>query len=538
MRLLYRLLLPPLVTLVMLLAFAGLMLLAGKYVRTGMDEISNTRFANLAAVNSLGLGLQQAQVQTYRTLTWTGTLGAEYFARESKGLVAGLGDALAKFKQWQEQAQLSTAEKEQAAAILKTATQYQKSVSEVLDMASDDINMGVTMMQSTDKLFADLSAQVHELKALETTLSHTARDEVDQQLRRIQWLMMIGTLVAAALAALLSIAVLRRISSQIYSASRIANAVAQGDLRQEIKPQGEDELGQLLKALAQMQQQLREMVVQIHTHTEHLEKSASELDHASGTITQAVRQQNESIGTAAVDLEEMAGNLHQAGEHADAAQQVAQRTAEIADTGQQLVNAAADEIQKIAALVQSSSAGMQHLQASSDAISNFANVIAEIAAQTNLLALNAAIEAARAGEAGRGFAVVADEVRKLAENTSTATSEIKKMLEQIQLQSGEAGQQMQSASTQVSTGVEHICALKEPLSELNQCSHSALAALVELVGIVQDQRQHGDHLVQMTEQIAQASNANVHSSDEAHRGAKSIHQTAGQLQRLIGHFRV
>ena len=185
MRLLYRLLLPPLVTLLMLLAFAGLMLLAGKYVRTGMDEISNTRFANLAAVNSLGLGLQQAQVQTYRTLTWTGTLGAEYFARESKGLVAGLGDALAKFKQWQEQAQLSTDEKEQAAAILKTATQYQKSVSEVLDMASDDINMGVTMMQSTDKLFADLSAQVHELKALETTLSHTARDEVDQQLRRI-----------------------------------------------------------------------------------------------------------------------------------------------------------------------------------------------------------------------------------------------------------------------------------------------------------------------------------------------------------------
>jgi methyl-accepting chemotaxis protein len=296
-------------------------------------------------------------------------------------------------------------------------------------------------------------------------------------------------------------------------------------------------VGQLLEALARMQQSLSEVIGEIAANALRVKESARDMSSTADQISISVQTQSDAVSGTAAAVEEMTVSMAQVSDNADSARGVAEQTAQTAADGKQLVVGAATEINKIAESVTCTARTIQNLQESSQKISNIANVIKEIADQTNLLALNAAIEAARAGEQGRGFAVVADEVRKLAERTGKSTSEIKEMIDSIQSQTGAAVTQMTLASEQVDTGVTMIRNLQEPLERLTVCSATAVTSLVELASAAHEQSGAATMISQNIERIAQMGEENSISAARSHGKAKDLDVMADGLQAVVNRFR-
>lgn len=537
MNLFQRLLIAPAAALLLMLMLGGIAYQSLKSQQQSLDDLANQRIGSIAAVADMRANVLRTHAGVYRIFTWTGTQNDDYLEKEAKILLATFDTHLPNFSQWASNNKLSEEEKKIAKEITAITIAYRKTAADALDMASVDMNSGITMMQTADEKFKLLSSAIDQLIDHEKKLSGDAQNEADSAYKRTVSVIVGSLILAIAATGIISFLMARAIAAQVRAATRLAGSVAQGNLSNVIPPAGKDEIGALLIALDQMQSGLRSVVSELGSNATHLDSASGTMRDSSQSISQAVRRQSDSIAGTAAAIEEMHASIGQVSDNAESARLVAQRTAEIAQTGKQLVANASAEIHKIAGTVKVTAAAMHDLQSSSLAISNIANVIRDIADQTNLLALNAAIEAARAGEAGRGFAVVADEVRKLAEKTAVATSEIKSMIEQIQKESNQATSQMEAASGQVASGVELIGNLQAPLDELHDCSRQALGALVELADAVREQQEGSLQITRNVETIAHESEATSHNAENGLTIAKDLATTAETLQSLVGRFR-
>ena len=537
MKLLYRLLLAPLVAVILMVLLSLIAFQAQRTQKAALDDLTENALVGINAITRMRANILRTHAGVYRVFTWTGSLGESYAEKESKALMSAFDAELPKFTQWMVSPVLDEEDRKAAKELESIAKVYRKTIADAIDMASMDMNTGIAMMQTADEQFRKLSTIVDKMVEKEQKEAEAAQKSATETYQRSISLTIISLLIAAVSAALISLLIARKISGQISEAARVAGRVAQGDLTGQLPNAGEDEIGQLLQALGRMQNDLRGVVSEISQHATHLGQSANTMRDSSGSIDDAVRQQSESITSTAAAIEEMTASIGQVSENAESARSIAQRTAEIALNGKQLVSGASSEINKIAQTVQTTATAMHDLQSSSQEISNIANVIRDIADQTNLLALNAAIEAARAGEAGRGFAVVADEVRKLAEKTAVATNEIKTMIERIQSQSDQAAAQMRAASGQVDSGVELIGNLRTPLDELNNCSNQALSALVELADAVREQQSTSLSITRNVETIAQSSETTASNAADGSQIAREVAQTASTLSTVVARFR-
>ena len=311
----------------------------------------------------------------------------------------------------------------------------------------------------------------------------------------------------------------------------VAQKVAKGDLRGEIVVNGNDETGVLLSAVATMQKEMRSLVGSVKEDVGAVSVSAGELVSAATGLAGSSASQTDAVSSTAASVEELAVSISQVAESARQASAVVEETVRVSDNGLERGNQVQSEIAAIDSAVADFGGQMEGLRAQAADIGTVVKLIREIAEQTNLLALNAAIEAARAGEQGRGFAVVADEVRKLAERTSTATADIQKTIEGIQGNMAAAGDRLENVKSRVRDGVVSIRELVEPLKDLQQQAARAAEGLRELSSATREQKQVSEKIALNTERIATA----------AERGRVAIAQsrdTAGQLettaQRLLG----
>ena len=328
--------------------------------------------------------------------------------------------------------------------------------------------------------------------------------------------------------------VLRQLGGEPAAAVAVMQRIADGDLSASVDAPP----GSLLHSLGSMVASLRSLIQEINRSAALLVGNAEEISRASTEVSAAAGQQADATSAMAAAIEQLTVSSTHISDSARDTENDSREAMSLAGEGNGRVRQASGAIQKIAATVTDASERIRALEGRALQISSIANVIKDIAGQTNLLALNAAIEAARAGEQGRGFAVVADEVRKLAERTSTATTEIEQMIAGIQGDTAGAVGAMNEALPEVEQGVQLAQSAAESLQAIENGAGRTLERVREVAAATQEQGSASTSIAQRVEQIAQMVEETTATVRSTADNAVQLERIAQGLQAQIARFRV
>ncbi|WP_413398537.1 methyl-accepting chemotaxis protein [Pseudomonas sp. 1P02AnB] len=393
----------------------------------------------------------------------------------------------------------------------------------------------------TGPLAADADAMMTALGALITFNSDGARDAsqvssdvADEAFTVIVVALVVIMLALAAIATLLT----RSIVVPLADAVAVAERVATGDLTHTISVQGRDEPALLLRALAGMQQNLRDTLRKIAASSDQLASASEELHTVTEDTSRGLHQQSAEIDQAATAVNQMTAAVEEVANNAVSTADASKGADQNTRDGRQQVNQALASIEHLVSDVASTAQEIEQLASHVNDISRVLDVIGAIAGQTNLLALNAAIEAARAGEAGRGFAVVADEVRALAHRTQQSTEEIEEMIAGIQTGTGRAVNAMQNSqgrangTLSVAQGAgQALEVIAEAIASINQRNLVIASASEEQAQVA---REVDRNLVNIRD-LAMQTSAGANQTSAA---AQDLSRLAVDLNGLVAQFKL
>jgi methyl-accepting chemotaxis protein len=351
-------------------------------------------------------------------------------------------------------------------------------------------------------------------------------------------MLLLATALALAFGILAAWAITRQIVMPLSQTLKVAERVAAGDLSHNLISKRQDELGQLQRAMQSMTLGLRELIGGISDGVTQIASAAEELSAVTEQTSAGVNSQKVETDQVATAMNEMAATVQEVARNAEEASEAAVAADQQAREGDKVVGEAIAQIERLATEVGHSTVAMGDLKRESDKIGSVLDVIKSVAQQTNLLALNAAIEAARAGEAGRGFAVVADEVRSLAQRTQKSTEEIEGLI--VGLQSG---------TQQVATILDNSRSLTNSSVELTRRAGGSLENITRTVSAIQAMNQQIAAAAEQQSAVAEEINRSVlnvrdvseqtsAASEETAASSVELARLGTHLQMLVGRFKV
>ena len=360
----------------------------------------------------------------------------------------------------------------------------------------------------------------------------------DADAAQAKFLLMLATALALVFGIVAAWAITRQIVIPLSQTLKVAERVAAGDLTHDLVSQRQDELGQLQRAMQSMTMGLRDLIGGISDGVTQIASAAEQLSAVTEQTSAGVNSQKVETDQVATAMNEMAATVQEVARNAEEASEAAVAADQQAREGDRVVGEAIAQIERLAGEVGNSTEAMGHLKRESDKIGSVLDVIKSVAQQTNLLALNAAIEAARAGEAGRGFAVVADEVRSLAQRTQKSTEEIEELI--VGLQSG---------TQQVATIMDNSRSLTDSSVELTRRAGNALENITRTVSAIQAMNQQIATAAEQQSAVAEEINRSVlnvrdvseqtaAASEETAASSTELARLGTHLQALVGRFRV
>lgn len=364
-----------------------------------------------------------------------------------------------------------------------------------------------------------------------------ARDESYASTRNIMiTVTMIGIVLCCAMAWVIVSKVVQGIGLVVDRIKDVAQG--EGDLTKRIEVQNEDELGELSKWFNTFMDKLQEIITQVAQSTEHIASATEEISSSATQSSQSAETQKDQTNQVATAMQEMSSTVLQVSENSNKAAESARQAGDIAKSGGKIVSQTVEVIQGLADATRDTATKIQELGKSSDQIGQIIGVIDDIADQTNLLALNAAIEAARAGEQGRGFAVVADEVRKLAERTTQATKEIAKMIKTIQEETQRAVEAMESGTKNVEDGVSSATKAGEALQDIIHASEQVGEMIVHIATAATEQSSATEQVNSNMEQIAKLVQESAIGAQQSAKACADLSNLALDMQALVGRFKL
>lgn len=486
--------------------------------RVQQSELSDQRFEQFQAVTAAKEAFILAR---YEVRGYTATSNAETEQKavgQIDAAIASLKPLNAQFAATQQDAlrQLETALTSYRGALMA----YKNANTEAVQARKEMTDQGTTIVA--------LSEQLYQIQL-------DRRDAESAQARTFQ---LISTLLALLVGVIAAVIITRQITRPLQETLAVVERIASGDLTQNVTVTRHDELGVLQQGIARMGVTLRDLISGIRDGVTQIASAAEELSAVTEQTSAGVNSQKVETDQVATAMHEMTATVQEVARNAEEASQAAAAADGEAREGDKVVNEAIAQIERLASEVVRSTEAMSVLQQESDKIGSVMDVIKAVAEQTNLLALNAAIEAARAGEAGRGFAVVADEVRGLAQRTQKSTEEIEGLV---------AG--LQNGTQQVSAVMNNSRALTDSSVALTRKAGASLENITRTVSNIQSMNQQiaaaAEQQSAVAEEISRSiinvrdvSEQTAAASDETAASSVELARLGGQLQQMVSHFRV
>ena len=348
--------------------------------------------------------------------------------------------------------------------------------------------------------------------------------------------LVIGVVLCVAVAMLLPPLMVKPLNELLARIQDIASG--DGDLTSRIEVKSTDETGQLAMAFNKFLDKLHKLIGQIAGTSMHVSTAADEMNATAEAANVAIGEQHSATDQVATAMNEMSATVQEVARNAGEAAAAARQADDDAKAGRKVVSDTVSVIESLSHEVEKASKVIQELEAESDNIGSVLDVIKGIAEQTNLLALNAAIEAARAGEQGRGFAVVADEVRTLASRTQASTTEIQAMIERLQQGTKNAVQVMEQGKSQASVGVETAIKAGSSLDSITSAVSSITEMNIQIASAAEEQNSVAEEINRNISNISSISDRTAGHSQQNANASRELSSLASELQSLVGQFKI
>lgn len=381
-----------------------------------------------------------------------------------------------------------------------------------------------------------IDALVGKQTELTNSISTGLVDGVNHTQRVVLTLLIVSIVVGLLGTWLMTLSIVSPIKRAVEAMHDIASG--EGDLTQRLDVKGKDEVAELSAAFNTFIGRVHELVSQVAGSTSQLASAAEEMSLIVDQTKNGIQQQSNETEQVATAMNEMVATVQEVARHADNAAQMAHQADDQAVTGKHVVARTINSIEQLAGEVNKASEVIHGLERDSEAIGAVLDVIQGIAEQTNLLALNAAIEAARAGEQGRGFAVVADEVRSLASRTQSSTQEIQAMIERLQVGARDAVSVMEKGNSQAQESVRQAADAGSSLEEITDAVANISQMNAQIADASRQQGTVAEEINRNISNITQVAEASANGTEDMARSSLALAELASSLQTMVSRFKI
>ncbi|MBC3386740.1 methyl-accepting chemotaxis protein [Pseudomonas sp. SWRI12] len=480
--------------------------------------LSDERFAQFQAITE---AKQAFMLARYEVRGYTANSNAD----TERKAVAQLDAAIASLKPLNEL--FSSTRQDELRQLENALTQYRSAV-QAFKAATADVVQARKEMTDQGATIVALSEQLYQIQL----------DRRDAESAEARTLQLISTLLALLVGVIAAVIITRQITGPLRETLAVVERIASGDLSQNVNVTRRDELGVLQQGIARMGVTLRDLISGIRDGVTQIASAAEELSAVTEQTSAGVNSQKVETDQVATAMHEMTATVQEVARNAEEASQAAAAADGEARAGDQVVSEAIAQIERLASEVVRSTDAMTVLQQESDKIGAVMDVIKAVAEQTNLLALNAAIEAARAGEAGRGFAVVADEVRGLAQRTQKSTEEIEGLVAGLQNGTQQVAAVMNNSRNLTDSSVALTRKAGVSLENITRTVSNIQSMNQQIAAAAEQQSAVAEEISRSIINVRDVSEQTAAASEETAASSVELARLGNQLQMMVSHFRV
>jgi methyl-accepting chemotaxis protein len=539
LRMTTKLLVSPIVAIVFLVGVWVVCYFGFLNQKSALDDIFNNRFQNYQASATIIKDLTEVHANIYKLLSMinAGNL------KEKTDSFAGrqfdkIKEVTGNIETIMKSPQLTKAEKEHFQAAGSQVAQYEKLIKIVIEGAAADMATASILINQADDYFWSINENLNQLVELEKKLAKDRHDSAAKTYTLVLIISAAVCLIAAIISIIISILMKSIIIAPINRTVEVIEGVAQGDLTRRIDVISKDEIGALAEHFNHLVEKLHNAIMQVAGSSNEVSSAASMLDNATEHMATGVEEAAMQVNSVAAASEEMSKTTSEIAHNCVVAAKSSEKANSSASSGEKIIQETIAVMNRINNRVKETADIIKNLGVRSDQIGEIVGLINDVADQTNLLALNAAIEAARAGEHGRGFAVVADEVRKLAERTSNATKEICETIQSMQSETKKAVVSMEDGVNDVGQGTVEAAKSGEALKDILHQISKVTSEINQIAVASEEETATTNEIassIQQISQVMQETSRRIQGNAEASAKLANLSKT---LQKMVGQFKI